>query len=66
MLTKGYSGADLAGLVRQASLNALKDSISCPENADDNSDDLSVTKDHFMRALDQTNPSVSAEVSLVL
>lgn len=61
-LTEGFTGADLAGLVRQASLHALKDSITMDTSITiDVEDDLKVTKNHFKLALDQIKPSVSLE-----
>ena len=72
-LTENYTGADIAGLVREASLHALKDSISLTEhNSDDNSmtsdrastndDLLEVNRKNFLQALQNIRPSVSAEV----
>lgn len=62
-LTDNFTGADLAGLVRQASLQALKDSVSNQmDNSDTNeNDDLRVTRKHFLNAIGQTKPSVSCE-----
>lgn len=62
-LTDNFTGADLAGLVRQASLQALKDSVSNQmDNSDTNeNDDLRVTRQHFLNAIGQTKPSVSCE-----
>lgn len=59
--TESFTGADLAGLVRQASLQALKESIS-KENANEADDILKVHNKHFELALRQLRPSVSAEV----
>ncbi|KAG5677081.1 hypothetical protein PVAND_006865 [Polypedilum vanderplanki] len=53
--TEGFTGADLDGLIRQASLQALKESI-------DNSEDqeiLMVHQRHFLDALKKTKPSVN-------
>lgn len=64
-LTENYTGADLGGLLRQASLLALKDSIDAslasPNNAAN--DDIPVNRNHFLTALRDIRPSVSAEVS---
>lgn len=60
-LTDSYSGADLAGLVRQASLQALRESLEV-ESTSESDIDLSVKKRHFMSALKQLRPSVSTEV----
>lgn len=60
-LTESFTGADLAGLVRQASLQALRDSLQT-ETTNESDIDLSVHKHHFMSALKSLRPSVSAEV----
>ncbi|XP_035910112.1 nuclear valosin-containing protein-like isoform X2 [Anopheles stephensi] len=71
-LTDGYTGADLAGLVRQASLQTLKDSIVVSgaeervgDGAQQREDDaqlcLVVRFEHFLQAIRNTKPSVSAE-----
>lgn len=65
-LTEGYTGADLAGLVRQASLQALKESmVVC--SSDDNSSTalenvLKVGMAHFQEAIRNIKPSVNEEV----
>lgn len=56
LLTNGYTGADLAGLVRQASLQTLKESI------DNEHDDLKVRKVHFIDAIKKLKPSVGDQV----
>lgn len=65
-LTENYTGADLGGLLRQASLLALKESIatslSSPQDAADETD-IPVNRNHFLTALRDIRPSVSAEVS---
>uniref|UniRef100_A0A182PB00 AAA+ ATPase domain-containing protein n=1 Tax=Anopheles epiroticus TaxID=199890 RepID=A0A182PB00_9DIPT len=67
-LTEGYTGADLAGLVRQASLQTLKDSIvasseeertGVPTREDELS--LMVRFEHFTQAIRNIKPSVNAE-----
>lgn len=60
-LTDTFTGADLAGLVRQASLQALRESLTV-EQASETEIDLTVKKRHFMAALLNLRPSVSAEV----
>lgn len=60
--TDSFTGADLAGLVRQASLQALKESIA-KDVAADSSDALEVHKQHFDLALKHLRPSVSPEVN---
>ncbi|XP_032590394.1 nuclear valosin-containing protein-like isoform X2 [Drosophila grimshawi] len=56
--TDGYTGADLAGLVKQASMFSLRHSLN---NGDTNVDDLCVRKQHFEEALKQLRPSVSEQ-----
>lgn len=62
-LTDSFTGADLAGLVQQASLQALHESLTV-EVASEADVDLSVHKRHFLVALKNARPSVSAEVSI--
>ncbi|XP_061395606.1 nuclear valosin-containing protein-like [Musca vetustissima] len=57
-LTDGYTGADLAGLVRQASMMALKESLN---NNELKLEDLCVTREHFNKAVKMLRPSVSAQ-----
>lgn len=57
-LTNGYTGADLAGLVRQASLQTLKESI----DDDDGANDLRVYRSHFVDAINKLKPSVGEQV----
>lgn len=64
-LTEGYTGADLAGLVRQASLQTLKDSIALC-NVDDKSSTalespLKVEFAHFLTAIHSIKPSVNED-----
>lgn len=70
--TPGFTGADLGGLVREASLQALKqslrDCVEKPPKAECVSgqameDVLSVKKIHFLAALLNMKPSVTEEVS---
>ena len=59
--TDGYSGADLAGLCREAAVRAVRtvaDDYSGPA-ANDHADELSVTAAHFEAALDTVSPSLS-------
>lgn len=60
-LTESFTGADLAGLVRQASLQALRDSLKF-DSSSESDIDLSVHKRHFKLALQHIRPSVSTEV----
>lgn len=61
-LTTGFTGADLGGLVREASLQALKESLltAADETAED--EKLFVERKHFVEALANIKPSVSDEV----
>lgn len=59
-LTNGYTGADLAGLVRQASLQTLKESIDDVDNTDDTP--LKVSRTHFIDAIKKLKPSVGEQV----
>lgn len=66
-LTEGYTGADLAGLVRQASLQTLKDSIDACSTQEDSSSpeteeqQLLVGLTHFQEAIRNIKPSVNEE-----
>lgn len=61
--TDGYTGADLAGLVKQASMFSLRQSLN---NGNTKVDELCVCKQHFEEALKQLRPSVSEQVSCSL
>lgn len=65
LATNGYTGADLAGLVRQASLQALKDSI-VTNTSDQETVDLTVHEKHFFDALAKLKPSVNEQVRFLL
>ncbi|XP_020798798.1 nuclear valosin-containing protein-like isoform X2 [Drosophila serrata] len=56
--TDGYTGADLAGLVKQASMFALRQSLN---NGNTNLDDLCVRDQHFKMALLHLRPSVNEQ-----
>ncbi|KAH8395033.1 hypothetical protein KR215_005636 [Drosophila sulfurigaster] len=56
--TDGYTGADLAGLVKQASMFALRQALNSDNT---NTDDLCVRKSHFEEALRQLRPSVNEQ-----
>ncbi|EDV50482.1 nuclear valosin-containing protein-like isoform X1 [Drosophila erecta] len=56
--TEGYTGADLAGLVKQASMFSLRQSLN---NGDTKLDDLCVRSQHFKEALQQLRPSVNEQ-----
>lgn len=57
--TDGYTGADLAGLVKQASMFSLRQSLN---DGNTTAEDLCVNKQHFEEALKQLRPSVSEQV----
>lgn len=61
-LTNGYTGADLAGLVRQASLQTLKESIDATDSGEDSGDPLKVCRIHFIDAIKKLKPSVGEQV----
>lgn len=61
-LTDGYTGADLAGLVRQASLQTLKDSILLGNIEDSSTEGLQVHMKHFVDVHKTLKPSVTTEV----
>lgn len=75
-LASGFTGADLGGLVREASLQALKESLliavnqeeeggeSGDKEAPSTAEKLFVNKTHFMRALGNIKPSVTEEVRM--
>lgn len=53
----GYTGADLAALVKEAGVVALKEYILAPE-----SQALVVTTEHFKTAITKVRPSVPEKV----
>lgn len=64
--TEGFTGADLGGLVREASLQALKESLlAATADKDGPAEDLRVHKKHFLSALKNIKPSVTEEVSRI-
>lgn len=56
----GYTGADLAALVRETGVIALKEFIM--SNTGDHQQPLLVTAEHFKIALSKIRPSVSEKV----
>lgn len=68
-ITDGYTGADLAGLVRQASLQTLKESIMSADVEEDAKEGdttiLEVHRSHFMDAFKKLKPSVNEQVCLI-
>ncbi|MFC6798491.1 MULTISPECIES: CDC48 family AAA ATPase [unclassified Haladaptatus] len=59
--TRGYSGADLRSLVRQAAMFAIRDLAADigPAEANARADELVITAAHFARALEQVEPSLT-------
>lgn len=60
----GYSGADLASLVREAAMTALREKIVSPLKYTDDSmpmERVLIYQDHFLRAFDRVQPSVTIE-----
>lgn len=55
----GFSGADLASLVREASVIALKERLEQSMDADGLSETMEVERRHFMASLSRVQPSVS-------
>ncbi|CAG9799899.1 unnamed protein product [Chironomus riparius] len=56
-MTEGFTGADLDGLIRQASLQTLKESI----DNDDTMNEMKVHNRHFVDALKKLKPSVNEQ-----
>nr|CAD7576391.1 unnamed protein product [Timema californicum] len=56
---EGYTGADLAALIREAGLHALMDFIDSPTEGKHN---LEISRDHCSRALRRIRPSVTRKV----
>nr|WP_241662573.1 AAA family ATPase [Halorubrum depositum] len=57
--TSGYSGGDIAALVREAAMLAIEETIVDGGGADGPSEAIAVDVDHFERAIAETAPSVS-------
>ena len=56
------SGADLAALVREASVQILKEFMNSSKNLQDGAGTLELKMEHFERAFAKLRPSVSLEV----
>lgn len=54
---RGYTGADLAALVREAAVIALKEVMMCGEGQV-----VRVTTEHFNQAVNKIRPSVTEKV----
>jgi transitional endoplasmic reticulum ATPase len=57
--TAGYSGGDLAALVREAAMLAIEETIVDAGTAAPATDEITVSVEHFERALAETAPSVT-------
>jgi len=58
--TAGYSGGDIAALVREAAMLAIEETIVDEGGpADGPSEEIAVDVDHFERAIAETAPSVN-------
>ncbi|MFD1525723.1 hypothetical protein, partial [Halolamina salina] len=56
----GYTGADVAAVVREATLLAVEDVTNryAGEEANDHAEEILLTGEHFERALDAVEPSI--------
>ncbi|MFC7098691.1 CDC48 family AAA ATPase [Halobaculum marinum] len=61
--TKGYVGADIEAVCREASMNATREFIQSvsPEEMNESVGNVRVTMAHFEEALEEVNPSVTEE-----
>ncbi len=61
--TEGYVGADIEAVCREASMAATRQFIHSvdPDEAADSVGNVRVSREHFEQALDEVNPSVTAE-----
>ncbi|WFD32992.1 Ribosome biogenesis ATPase rix7 [Malassezia sp. CBS 17886] len=60
----GYSGADLAALVREAAVTALREQLISPMHYDDGATSVApvhISQHHFLEALNRVLPSVSRD-----
>ncbi|MFC7199051.1 CDC48 family AAA ATPase [Halospeciosus flavus] len=62
--TKGFVGADIQALVREATMNATREFIHSvdPEEAVESVGNVRITMDHFEEALEEIGPSVDEDV----
>ena len=60
---EGYVGADIEAVCREASMAATREFINSvgPEEAADSVGNVRVNREHFEQALEEVNPSVTAE-----
>lgn len=59
--TDGYVGADIEGICRQAAIKALRGYRADGGDMDKVGENVTVTREHFMDAIDETAKSVSEE-----
>ena len=61
--TEGYVGADLEAVCREAAMAASREFVHSvsPEEVGESVGNVRITADHFEQALDEVNPSVTAE-----
>ncbi|AUX08104.1 AAA family ATPase, CDC48 subfamily [Halalkaliarchaeum desulfuricum] len=61
--TEGYVGADLEAVAREAAMAASREFVHSvsPEEVGESVGNVRITADHFEQALDEVNPSVTAE-----
>ena len=62
--TKGYVGADIEAVCREAAMAATREliSMSDPEDVDGSVANVRIGEEHFEHALEEVNPSVTEEV----
>jgi transitional endoplasmic reticulum ATPase len=62
-IVENYSGADLETLCREAGMLALREHIKPGMSKEELIlDDITINKDHFMRALERIKPHLSREM----
>ena len=61
--TEGYVGADIEAVCREASMQASREFINSvePEEMADTIENVRISEEHFEHALEEVNPSVTAE-----
>ncbi|GAB3662847.1 hypothetical protein [Halopiger thermotolerans] len=68
--TDGYTGGDIEGIVREASMLALdeavtaieRDGVESPEELDEAADGIIIEAEHFEQAVRKVKPSVTEEM----
>ncbi|MWV39640.1 CDC48 family AAA ATPase [Natrialba sp. INN-245] len=61
--TEGYVGADIEAVCREASMEASREFINSvdPDEMPDTIENVRISREHFEHALEEVNPSVTAE-----